>query len=68
MQTIRHTTKQAAARLGIDDSIVRKYCREGRLGERIGRNFSITEDDLRTFIERRKAKPRFGRPPKQPKS
>lgn len=47
--TKRYTTAAAAAALGIDESLVRRYCRQGKLGERIGRNFSITEAQLKKF-------------------
>lgn len=57
--TKRMTTKEAAERLGISESLVRRYCRSGRLGERIGRNFAITETQLSRFQD----KPReVGRP------
>lgn len=61
MTAKRYTTAEAAVTLGLSESLVRRYCREGRLGERIGRNYSITEKSLRAFaaVERargRKAK------------
>lgn len=63
MTTKRYTTLEAAAELGVSESLVRRYCREGRLGERIGRNFAITEAQLQKF----KAEPRtVGRKPKLP--
>jgi len=49
--TKRYTTAEAALSLGVDESLVRRYCRQGKLGERIGRNFSITELQLRRFAE-----------------
>lgn len=45
----RYTTAEAAIILNISESLVRRYCREGRLGERIGRNFSITQKHLTDF-------------------
>jgi predicted site-specific integrase-resolvase len=66
METVRLTTLEAAKILGIDESLVRRYCRDGLLGERIGRNFSITDDDLRRFMKRREERPKRGRPYKQP--
>lgn len=45
----RYTTAEAADELGVDESLVRRYCRQGLLGERIGRNFSITAAQLRKF-------------------
>ncbi len=49
MSTKRYTTAEAAAALQISESLVRRYCREGRLGTRIGRNFSITQKQLTDF-------------------
>jgi excisionase family DNA binding protein len=60
----RYTTQEAAEVLGLDPSIVRRYCRLGRLGERIGRNFSITESQLKRFQE--KPRPRGRRPRGRP--
>lgn len=45
----RYTTAEAAIILNISESLVRRYCREGRLGTRIGRNFSITQKQLTDF-------------------
>ena len=47
----RYTTSQAAAVIGISNGLVRRYCRQGRLGELIGRNYSITEKQLRRFLD-----------------
>jgi len=47
--TVRYSTAQAAEILKIDESLVRRYCRDGKLGERIGRNFSITARQLQRF-------------------
>lgn len=58
MSTKRYTTAEAAAALQISESLVRRYCREGRLGERIGRNFSITEKSLRAFAAVERARGR----------
>jgi len=44
------TTNQAAARLGITDSLVRRYIREDRLpAHKIGRDWLIKESDLVEF-------------------
>lgn len=58
MSTKRYTTAEAAAALQISESLVRRYCREGRLGERIGRNFAITEKQLQAFrsLERKRGR------------
>lgn len=47
----RYTTAEAAEVLGISARLVKRYCKEGRLGEKIGRNYSITEAQLRRFME-----------------
>lgn len=53
-------TVQAAERLGINPSLVRRYCLQGRLGKKIGRNYAITERDLERFaaLERRPGWPK----------
>jgi excisionase family DNA binding protein len=43
------TTLQAAGRLGVADTYVRRLCRQGRLGRRIGRNWAITAADVEKF-------------------
>jgi len=58
----RYTTAQAAAELGISEGLVRRYCRAGRLGSRIGRNFSITKTQLKRFAEKER---KAGRPAQQ---
>lgn len=56
------TAKQVAIELDISHSLVRRYCREGRLGQKIGGRYIITSDDLEKF----KQIPRkVGKPPKQ---
>ena len=54
------TTTQAADWLGITESLVRRYCRDGRLEAiKLGRDWFIVESDLEQFA----AKPRkVGRP------
>ncbi len=55
------TTAEAAEFLDLSVSRVVQFCREGRLGRRIGRNWAIT----RTQVERfRKVKRKEGRPGK----
>ena len=44
------TVPQAAERLGISEKRVREYCRAGRLGEKIGRQWIITEADFTRFV------------------
>ena len=59
MTNKRHTTAEAARILGITPRLVRKYCSEGRLGSVIGRDYSITHDDLMRFQKKPR---RVGRP------
>lgn len=48
------TVNQAAERLGIDPSLVRVYCREGRIrAEKLGRDWLISDAALKTFEEHR---------------
>lgn len=58
------TVSQVAERLGISEKRVREYCRQGRLGEKVGRQWIITEDDFERFLaEDYTGEP--GRPPKE---
>jgi len=53
------TVPQAAERLDIGPSLLRRYCRQGRLGTRVGGRWLITEDELVKFA----SQPRpMGRP------
>lgn len=45
----RYTTIEAAAKLGTCESTIRYHCRLGRIGEKIGRNYSLTDRDLAKF-------------------
>lgn len=58
-----HTTAEAAEILGIDQSLVRRYCEQGRLGEKIGRNWAIEAGELKAFkkVKRRPGNPTFRR-------
>lgn len=40
------TTVQAARRLKLSDARVRQFCREGRIGVKVGRNYLIPEEHL----------------------
>lgn len=44
------TVKEVAKRLGISEKRVREYCNQGRLGEKVGRQWIITEEEYRRFI------------------
>ena len=47
------TTQEAAARIGIDDSLVRRYCRDGRIeATKHGHGWWITATALRKFRRR----------------
>lgn len=56
------TPEQAADLLGISPALVRRYCRQRRLGQHIGGRWLISPDDLARFqAEPRKAgNPEFG--------
>lgn len=43
------TTNQVAKALNLSSSLIRRYCREGRLGQRVGSRYIITADDLEEF-------------------
>jgi len=43
------TTNEVAERLGVDGSLVRRLCREGRLGTKIGSQWIITEADVEQY-------------------
>ena len=62
------TIQQVARRLGISETLVRKYVREGRLGqtERFGaRSHAISERQLKALIKSRETPPATGRRPKE---
>lgn len=56
------TTSQVANELGITETTVRRYCNEGRMGTKIGRQWLITRDELDRF---KKSRREPGRPKKQ---
>lgn len=43
------TVEETAKRLSVCESRVRQFCLEGRLGQRIGGRWIITEEELRIF-------------------
>lgn len=49
MQIRYLTTAEAAEALGVSDSFVRRLCRDGKLGQRIGRNWAVTKDDVERY-------------------
>ncbi len=53
------TTKQAAKKLGINDSRVRQLILAGRLpAEKAGRDWLIKESDLKEVADRKPGRPR----------
>lgn len=59
---ILYTPEEAAHLLGISAALVRRYCRQGRLGQHIGGRWLISPDDLTRFQAepRRAGNPDFG--------
>lgn len=57
-----YSTAEAAEKLGITESLVRRYCRHGRIGTRIGKVWVISADEIRLFkqIDRQPGNPNFG--------
>jgi len=49
-----YTTAEAAELLGLDVSRVRQFCAQGRLGEKIGRNWAIPADELKAFARQKR--------------
>jgi hypothetical protein len=43
------TPAQAAAELNLTPRIIRRYCKQGRLGQKIGGRYIITRADLERF-------------------
>lgn len=43
------TPEDVAARLRIRESLVRRYCQQGRIGRKIGDRWFITPEELREF-------------------
>ena len=47
------TTEEIAARLRVSDATVRRWCRNGELkAQRAGRQYRITENDLKAFLNK----------------
>ena len=59
-----YSTAEAAELLGITESLVRRYCREGRIGARVGERWVISADEVRLFrqIGRHPGRPRPDEP------
>ena len=58
----QYTPIEAAKILNIDSSLVRRYCRQGRLGTQHGKVWLITESELELFKQqpRKVGNPDFG--------
>lgn len=56
-----YSTKQAAELLGVSPNRIRALCQQGRMGQKVGWSWIITETD----IERNRIR-RPGKPPKTP--
>lgn len=57
------TVAEVATRLGIDPSLVARYCASGRLqAEKPGRDWLIAPESLEEFQRQRRSR---GRPPRQ---
>lgn len=54
------SVKEVAGELGVSENRVREYCQEGRLGEKVGRQWVITREELEAFkkIPRKRGAPR----------
>lgn len=54
------SVKEVAEELGVSENRVREYCQEGRLGEKVGRQWVITRAALDEFkkIPRKRGAPR----------
>lgn len=44
------TVDEVAEKLDITPQRVREYCRAGRLGEKVGRQWIITEEEFERFL------------------
>lgn len=56
------TVKEIAAELDISEERVRKYCQQGRMGQKVAGVWLITREEFDAFLETYTGKP--GRPPK----
>jgi excisionase family DNA binding protein len=45
------TPEQAARRLGVTPALIRRYCKQGRLGQKIGGRWQIHPKDLERFAQ-----------------
>ena len=52
------STRQAAEWLGVSDGLVRRLCRQGTFGTRIGERWVVTEAELGRFRPRPRGRPK----------
>ena len=45
------TPTDVAERLELTPTVIRKYCRQGRLGVKVGDQWLITEEEFRFFVK-----------------
>ena len=58
------TVDEVAEKLGLTPQRVRQFCRDGRLGQRVGRQWVITEEEFERFQSiPRQPGVSIGRPP-----
>lgn len=60
---ILYTPEQAADLLSISAALVRRYCRQGRLGQQVGGRWLIAPEDLERFKSepRKSGNPNFAK-------
>jgi hypothetical protein len=56
------STSKAAQFLGLSEIRVRQFCKEGRLGTKVGNSYVITDEELREFAKNERP---TGKPPKK---
>ncbi len=57
LKTKFHSLPEAAVILRLSERQVRRYCARGALGQKIGRNWVIGSDDLKSFVRAPKGRP-----------
>ena len=57
------TADEAAEKLNISAGLIRRYCRQGKLGQLSGKVWLISPDELERFkaIPRKRGNPNFGK-------
>lgn len=57
------TVKDAAGILGLSPTQVRRLCEQGRFGERVGRDWVITQEELDAYHPRPRGRPKKQKEP-----